>query len=65
LTPEAYLDLSLKDYQVGNFEASIAAAKQALKLRPNYAEAYNNIAAAYNSMAKWDQGIQAGLEAVR
>jgi tetratricopeptide (TPR) repeat protein len=64
-TPESYLDLSLHEYQAGRFEKSITAAKKALELRPNYAEAYNNIAAAYNSMAKWDEGIQAALQAVR
>ena len=46
-------------------EECIAAAKRALQLRPNYADAYNNISAAYNSMAKWDDGIQAALQAIR
>jgi len=64
-TPENYLDLSLLKYQAGEFEASIAAAKMALELRPDYAEAYNNISAAYNSMAKWDEAIQAASQAVR
>ncbi len=64
-TPETFLDLSLREYQAGRFEESIAAAKKALELRPDYAEAYNNISAASNAMGKWDDGIQAATEAVR
>jgi tetratricopeptide (TPR) repeat protein len=64
-TPESYLEASLHEYQAGNFQKSIAAAKSALELRPGYAEAYNNISAAYNAMAKWDEGIRAASEAVR
>jgi tetratricopeptide (TPR) repeat protein len=64
-TPETYLDLSLREYQAGRFGDSIQAAQKALELRPDYAEAYNNISAAYNSMGKWDEGIQAAAEAVR
>ena len=33
--------------------------------RPGYAEAWNNIAAAYNSMSRWDEGISACQEAIR
>jgi protein O-mannosyl-transferase len=62
---ESYLDQSLTYYQRGKFEESIQAAREALKLRPGYAEAWNNIAASYNSMLRWDDGIQAALEAVR
>jgi tetratricopeptide (TPR) repeat protein len=34
-------------------------------LKPGYAEAYNNIAAAYQSMHQWDQAIAAAQEALR
>jgi tetratricopeptide (TPR) repeat protein len=64
-TPETYLDLSLLEYRAGKFEDSIAAAKKALALKPDYAEAYNNISAAYNSLGKWDDGIEAASQAVR
>ena len=40
-------------------------AKKALALKPDYAEAYNNLAAGYNSMQMWDEGIQAATQAVR
>jgi len=63
-TPESYLELSLLEYQASRFKESIAAAKKALELRPDYAEAYNNISAACNAMAKWDEGIEAASQAV-
>lgn len=64
-TAESYLNRSLRLYQQGKFEESIQAAREALKLRPGYSEAWNNIAAAYNSLSKWDEGIRAAEQAVR
>ena len=64
-TPEDFLTLSLNYELTGRHEECIAAANQALKLRPGYAEAYNNIAAAQQSMGHWDEAIQASQEAIR
>ncbi len=64
-TAEDWLNVSLRDNQAGQYKKSIADARQALRLRPNYAEAYNNIAAAYDSMHNWDQAIAAAQMAVR
>lgn len=64
-TPEYYLELSLKYYQTGKFRESIEAARRALKLRPNYDLAYNNICAAYNALKQWDRAIEAGETAVK
>jgi tetratricopeptide (TPR) repeat protein len=64
-TPEQLVELSLRLYQAHKYPECIHAARQALELRPNFAEAYNNIAAAYNSMGLWDDGIKAAQEAVR
>jgi tetratricopeptide (TPR) repeat protein len=58
-TPQSLLNLSALYYVDGKFENSIAAARESLKLRPNYPEAYNNISAAYRSLGKWDQAIEA------
>ena len=63
-TADDYLNLSLSHYRSGQFVESIAAARQALKLRPQYAEAYNNMAAAYASMGQWDQAIAAARQAL-
>jgi tetratricopeptide (TPR) repeat protein len=42
----------------------IAAARAAIILLPTYAEAWNNIAAAYEDMGRWDEAIQAAQQAV-
>jgi tetratricopeptide (TPR) repeat protein len=64
-SPESYLTLSLLYHQAGRFQQSIDAARQALRLKPDYAEAYNNIAAAYEGMEMWDEAIAAAREALR
>lgn len=64
-TPEYYLARSLAEYQMGRYRDCISSAEKALALRPLYAEAWNNIAAAHNALREWDQGIAAGEEALR
>jgi protein O-mannosyl-transferase len=64
-TAETYLNQSLMFYQQRKFGESITAARQALQLKPDSWEAWNNIAASYNSEAKWDEGISAAQEAIR
>lgn len=56
-SPEDHLNLSLTYFNAKDYYRSIAEAKLALKLRPNYAEAYNNIGAAYNTLGQWEKGI--------
>ena len=58
-TPEAYLDLSLKYYNRGEFEECVRVSRIALSLRPLYAEAHNNICSAFNKLEKYDQAIDA------
>ena len=58
-TPEHYLDLSLQYYQANRFEQSILASRVALMLRPDYAEAWNNIGAAYNKLGRYDKAALA------
>ena len=64
-TPEYHLARSLAEYQMRRYRECIAAAQRALALRPAYAEAWNNIAAAHNALKEWAQGIAAGEEALR
>jgi protein O-mannosyl-transferase len=63
--PEVLLDLSLRAHQNKDFAGCIRFAQLALKQRPDYAEAYNNLTAAYNSLGRWDEAIRAGHEALR
>jgi tetratricopeptide (TPR) repeat protein len=64
-TPENYLGLSLARYNAGNYQGCIDAAREALKFRPNYTDAYVNIGAAYAKMERWEESIQATQEALR
>ena len=63
-TPEGYLNASLAYYNAGKYPETVAAARKALALRPNYANAWNNMMAAYNRMSDWDNAIAAGEKAV-
>ena len=58
-TPERYLQVSLEDYQAKRYAESIAACQEALKLRPGYAEAWNNIGAACNQLGQYDRAALA------
>ena len=64
-TPESLLNLSLVEYRAGRFKESIEASRAALAVRPAWAEAHNNMAAAYASLRMWDEAIQESGEAVR
>lgn len=64
-TPEDWLNASLADEQAGQHQKCIEDAQQALKLRPEFAEAYSNMAAAYSSMHQWDKAISAAQMAIR
>jgi tetratricopeptide (TPR) repeat protein len=52
-------------YQAGNYEKAITAAGEALKRRPDYADAYNNMAAAYRGLERWDSAAGAANQALR
>ena len=64
-TPESYLALSLQYYHEARYAESIAACRAALVLRPNYAEAWNNIGAAYNKLGRYEEAAAACGEALR
>ena len=62
---EQWVNLSRTLYQEGKYLESIGAAQTALHLKPEFAEAFNNIGAAYAAMRLWDLAIQADQQAVR
>jgi tetratricopeptide (TPR) repeat protein len=64
-TPDFYLALSLQLYRDERYAESIAACRTALTLRPNYAEAWNNIGAACNQLGRYDKAAAACEEALR
>jgi tetratricopeptide (TPR) repeat protein len=64
-TPESYLGQSMQAYQAGHFQECVTISREALRLRPGYAEAYNNIGACSASLGKWDDAIRNDQEALR
>jgi protein O-mannosyl-transferase len=64
-TPEFFVWRSLAEYEMGRFRESLASAQHAIALRPGYAEAFNNVAAAHIALGEWDAGISAAGEALR
>jgi dolichol-phosphate mannosyltransferase len=65
LTATQWLNLSRAYYLDGKYLEAIGAAQTALHLKPDFAEAYNNIGAAYAAMRLWDPAIQADQQAVQ
>jgi len=63
-SPENYLNLSLIFYNQKNYIRCVAAAREAIKLKPDYAEAYNNICSAYVLIGNYDEAIKAGTKAL-
>jgi tetratricopeptide (TPR) repeat protein len=63
-TPENYLGLSIAYYQNKKYDDCIVASQEALKLKPDFAEAYNNICSANNNLGNFDAAVLAGQKAV-
>jgi tetratricopeptide (TPR) repeat protein len=64
-SPENYLNLSLAYSKARRFRESLEAAKSAIRLRPDYAEAFNNEAAALEDLHQWDDAIAAARQALK
>jgi len=62
---DAALLLSLQHAQAHRYQECVDAARQALKLNPRMAEAYNNLGFCYASLQKWDEGIENIREALK
>ena len=58
-TAEKYLQLSLDYYQEGKYEHAASAAEEAIKLKSDYTEAYNNIGCAHIALDQFDKAIEA------
>jgi protein O-mannosyl-transferase len=59
LTVADYVNLSLTYYNTQQYDKCIQACQQALKLKPDYADAYSNIGASYDQLKQWDKAIAA------
>ncbi len=59
-----WIDLSLAQYRQAMYAQSIGAARRALALQPDSAEAWNNIAASEEALHRWGDAIAAARKAV-
>ena len=64
-TAEGYLNLSLLLYEKKQYEHCITACQKALKLKPDYAVAYNNMCSAFSQLGKYNEAETACLEALK
>ena len=64
-TVNNYLALSVIYFNAQKYEDCIKAAQKALKVNPNQAEAYANMASAYHTLGKLDETIAALREEIR
>jgi len=64
-SPENFLNLSVIEFKAGYFDKCVIAAKKAIELKPDYAAAYNNVAAGYLRLGMWDSCIVAAQQAIR
>ncbi len=64
-TPEMLLRVATGDCRAERYDDCLSTARQALDLRPNYAEAYNVIAMALIATHRGDDGIEALRQAIR
>jgi Tfp pilus assembly protein PilF len=65
ITAEDFVNQSLTYYNTGKFDSCIIAAQNAIKLKPDYDLAYNNICAAYNQLKNWDKAMEAGKSGLK
>lgn len=63
-TAENYITLSIAYYEAEKYLECIEACREAIKLKPNYALAYNNICSAYNELKMYDNAIEACNKAI-
>ncbi len=63
-TAENYLSLSLYYYDAGLYNECVDACSKAVKIKPDYALAYNNMCSAYNQLKMYDKAIEACNKAI-
>ncbi len=59
-----FLNASLEAYNLGRYQKCIEDCQAALRVDPNYADAYSNMGAAYNQLGQWQRGADACKKAL-
>jgi len=60
---ESALNQSTEYCKKGMYPECLTAATQAMQMRPGWERAYNNMAAAFYYLGRWDEGIEASRQA--
>jgi tetratricopeptide (TPR) repeat protein len=55
----------MTEFKAKQFQESLASAQQALRLRPDLPEAYNNMCVAYIELHQYDKAIEAAQNSLR
>ena len=63
--PVLYWNLGFEDYAIGDFQAAVSAYRWALRLEPDLAEGWDNLAMAYIAAKKCDDAIEALAHAIK
>jgi tetratricopeptide (TPR) repeat protein len=61
----AYNNLGVTYYKLGRYQEAIEACKQAIIIKPDYAEAYCNLGVAYGNLGRYQDEIEAYKQAIR
>jgi Flp pilus assembly protein TadD len=51
--------------ELGRYPEEIAACKEAIRLKPDDAEAHVNLGAAYGELGRWQEALEAEKQAIR
>jgi tetratricopeptide (TPR) repeat protein len=51
--------------ELGKYQKAINAYKEAIKIKPDYHKAYDNMGVAYNGLGKYQKAIDAYKEAIK
>ena len=60
-----WLEVAYEEYQAGKYGAALYACRQAIRLKPDDANAWDGLGAAYRHLGQYDKAISAGEEAIR
>lgn len=61
---QKYFDLGLLYYQAGKYDKCVEAYSEAVRLKPDFADAYNNMCSAYSLLKQYDKAIEACNKAI-
>lgn len=62
---QKYFDEGFNFYKLGQYEKAVESFKEAIRIRPYYADAYNWIGLSYGRLEQYEKAIEAYKEAIK